>query len=123
MVIFALLRIPFDLSIFDVAEISLPLITQRDFHSRSTNCIFRYLRWCCCLTSDIKECTEVIQDTGVSFRTSDINDLKDKLQMLCEDSKIVVEYRTKAFDRAINDFNWDTVVEQTLEIYQKDTSL
>ena len=43
--------------------------------------------------------------------------------MLCEDSKIVVEYRTKAFDRAINDFNWDTVVEQTLEIYQKDTSL
>lgn len=77
----------------------------------------------CCLTSDIKECTEVIKDTGVSFRTSDVNDLKEKLQMLCDDSKIVVEYRTKAFNRAINAFNWDTVVDQTLELYKKEKYL
>ena len=72
----------------------------------------------CCLTSDIKECTEVIKDTGVSFRTSDVNDLKEKLQMLCEDPKIVGEYRTKAFSRSINDFNWDVVVDSTLELYK-----
>ena len=77
----------------------------------------------CCLTSDIKECTEVIKDTGVSFRTSNVKDLKEKLQMLCEDSKTVVEYRTKAFNRAINDFNWDTVVDQTLELYKKEKYL
>ena len=36
---------------------------------------------------------------------------------------MVVEYRTKAFNRAINDFNWDTVVDQTLEIYKKEKYL
>lgn len=73
----------------------------------------------CCLTSDIKECTEVTQDTGISFCTSDINDLKDKLQMLCDSPNIVEEYRTKAFNRAINEFNWGTVVDHTLELYKK----
>ncbi|MGL6108247.1 glycosyltransferase family 4 protein [Romboutsia sp.] len=73
----------------------------------------------CCLTSDIKECTEVIQDTGVSFSISNMNDLKNKLQMLCDSPETVDKYRIKAFNRAINEFNWDEVVDNTLKLYNK----
>ena len=73
----------------------------------------------CCLTSDIKECTEVIKDTGISFSTSDVNDLRDKLQMLCNSPQLVDKYRLKAFNRAINKYNWDTIVDSTLELYKK----
>lgn len=33
----------------------------------------------CCLTSDIAECVEVVNDKAVIFKKSDINDLREKL--------------------------------------------
>lgn len=38
----------------------------------------------CCLTSDIPECSEVVEDKALLFRKSDVSDLKEKLQNACD---------------------------------------
>lgn len=73
----------------------------------------------CCLTSDIDECTQVIEDKGVTFKKSDLNDLKNKLQELCKKKKIVEEYKKHAQNFILEKYNWDDVVDKTLKLYRK----
>ena len=72
----------------------------------------------CCLVSDISECTDVIEDHGVSFRKSDIKDLAEKLQDLCDHPEKVREYQDNAADYILRKYNWDDVVRQTIDLYQ-----
>lgn len=71
----------------------------------------------CCLVSNIPECAEVIENHGVMFKKSDVTDLKDKLQMLCDNQNIVKKYKTSASDYICNKYNWDEIVKKTLELY------
>lgn len=71
----------------------------------------------CCLVSDIPECTEVIEDKAMTFRHSDMNDLADKLQYLCDHPDAVNRYRAMAADFICSKYNWDEVVQKTLKIY------
>ena len=71
----------------------------------------------CCLTSDIPECTQVTEDHGVSFRKGDITDLREKLQMLCDDRNLVARYQIQAADYICRRFSWEQVTEQTLKLY------
>ena len=71
----------------------------------------------CCLVSDIAECTEVVEDKAVIFRKSDVEDLRKKLQMLCEDKKLIEKYKHEASEFICGKYNWDEVVERTLELY------
>lgn len=71
----------------------------------------------CCLVSDIAECTEVVEDQAVVFKKSDVNDLEAKLQMLCEDEKLVGRYKREAAGYICSKYNWDDVVGKTLELY------
>ncbi len=73
----------------------------------------------CCLTSDIPECATVIEDKGITFKKSDGKDLKNKLQELCTDEKKVKKYKNEAQDYILDKYNWDDVVEKTLELYKK----
>ena len=72
----------------------------------------------CCLVSDISECADVIEDHGVSFRKSDIKDLAEKLQDLCDHPEKVREYQDNAADYILRKYNWDDVVRQTIDLYQ-----
>ena len=72
----------------------------------------------CCLTSDIPECMEVCGDRAVSFKKSDVKDLRDKLQMLCDDPALVAKYREGAADYICGRYNWDKIVDETLEVYR-----
>ncbi|MCD7839390.1 MAG: glycosyltransferase family 4 protein [Erysipelotrichaceae bacterium] len=72
----------------------------------------------CCLTSDIDECAEVVEDKSVVFKKSNVDDLKNKLQILCEDNRIVNTYKEKASDFICNKYIWDEVVKKTLNLYQ-----
>lgn len=72
----------------------------------------------CCLVSDIPECTEVVEDRALTFRKGDVEDLKDKLQMLCDDGSMVQRYRQAAADYICGKYSWDEVVRQTLELYR-----
>ena len=71
----------------------------------------------CCLTSDIPECAEVIEDHGVTFPKSDVAALRDTLQALCDDPARVAEYKAKAADFICNKYSWSDVVDRTLALY------
>lgn len=73
----------------------------------------------CCLVSDIDECASVVEDRAITFRKSDVNDLRAKLQMICDDPKLVAGYKENAADYICGKYNWDKVTEETLELYQK----
>lgn len=72
----------------------------------------------CCLTSDIAECAEVVRDKAVTFRKGDIEDLREKLQMLCENVALVDSYKQAASDYICGRYNWDRVTEDTLRLYR-----
>ena len=72
----------------------------------------------CCLVSDISECTEVVEDKAATFAKSDVADLKEKLQCLCENKDIVLQYKDGAADFICGKYNWNEIVDKTLELYQ-----
>lgn len=71
----------------------------------------------CCLTSDIPECTQVTRDHGVTFRKSDTEDLREKLQMLCDRPELVEQYKKDAADYICAQYSWEQVTRQTLSLY------
>ena len=73
----------------------------------------------CCLTSDIAECAEVVEDKAVTFAKSNVDDLREKLQMLCDHPERREKYKGEAADFICQKYNWDDVVERTLELYKK----
>ena len=73
----------------------------------------------CCLVSDIEECASVVEDKAVIFRKSDVDDLRDKLQMICDDENLVTGYKANAADFICEKYNWDLVTEETLRLYEK----
>lgn len=72
----------------------------------------------CCLTSDIAECAEVVEDKAILFKKSDIDDLKEKLQYACDNPDTVKKLKELAADFICSKYNWDDVVEKTLKLYQ-----
>ncbi len=73
----------------------------------------------CCLTSDIPECASVVEGYGVTFSKGDAADLQKKLQILCDNPDEVAAFSAKSADFICNKYSWDTVTEQTLEIYKR----
>lgn len=73
----------------------------------------------CCVVSDIVECTEVVEDKAVIFKKSNVEDLRDKLQELCDNPEIVKSYALKSADFICKKYNWDDVVKHTLILYKK----
>lgn len=73
----------------------------------------------CCLVSDIEEHTEVVEDKALVFRKSDVEDLRKKLQFLCDRKDIVEKYKMKAADFICQKYSWDDVVKKTMMLYYK----
>ncbi len=73
----------------------------------------------CCITSDIPECTEVVGEYGISFKKGNVEDLRDKLQNICDNPEIAEHYKQIASDYVCGKYNWDNVVDETLRIYMK----
>ncbi len=74
----------------------------------------------CCLTSDIAECAEVVEDKAVTFSKGSIEDLRDKLQGLCDSPETVAGYKAGASRFICEKYSWDEIVGQTLALYKKD---
>ncbi len=72
----------------------------------------------CCLVSDICENTEVVEDKALVFAKSNVNDLRMKLEYMLQHPEIVEEYKQQSADFICGKYNWDDVVEQTLQIYK-----
>ena len=72
----------------------------------------------CCLVSDIDECTEVAEDKALIFKKSDVNDLKETLQEACVRPETVETLKRQTADFICNKYNWDEIVQKTLELYR-----
>ena len=73
----------------------------------------------CCLVSDIPENTEVIEECGLSFEKSNVDDLKQKLEYILENPEKVYRLQKNSIDFVCQKYNWDNVVEKTEFYYNK----
>lgn len=71
----------------------------------------------CCLTSNIKECSDVIADKGKTFLKSNVDDLTSKIQQLLADENLVKKYKKESQNYILEKYNWDDIVEKTLQLY------
>lgn len=74
----------------------------------------------CCLVSDIPENTEVVEDYAVSFRKGNVEDLKTKLEYLLENPDVTAKYKEKSSDFICRKYNWEDVVDKTIQVYSKE---
>lgn len=70
------------------------------------------------LCSDIPENTAVAEDKAVYFRKSDVADLAEKLQALCDDARRVQELREGVDEFILSKYSWQDVAESTCKLYQ-----
>ena len=73
----------------------------------------------CCVTSDIDECASVLEDKGVVFKKSNVQELTKVLQDLCDNRSKVNKYKSESQQFILNKYNWDDIVDKTLELYKK----
>ncbi len=68
-----------------------------------------------CLVSDIPENLQVIEDKGIVFKKSNINDLKEKLEDCLNEKHTKTEDEISNY--VLNKYNWDEVVKKTEKLY------
>lgn len=73
----------------------------------------------CCLVSDIPECTEVVEDKAIVFGKSNVDDLRDKLQEMCDNPTKVLKLKQYAADFICEKYNWDDIVKETMKLYEE----
>lgn len=71
----------------------------------------------CCLTSDIPECAEVVEGHAATFQHGSVESLRKELQELLENDDLVQRYKANAADYIVSKYNWDSVTDQTLNLY------
>lgn len=73
---------------------------------------------CCCVTSDIPECADVLAGNGVTFEKGSADSLRAALQGLlaCGDRGRVLGIAARA--HVEKTYNWDSVVERTCKLYR-----
>ena len=71
------------------------------------------------LCSDIPENTLVTEDKAVSFKKSSVEDLKEKLQTLCDDPALVSQMREGVSEWILKKYDWNDVAVSTANVYQK----
>lgn len=72
----------------------------------------------CCVTSDIPECADVLAGNGVTFEKGSVNSLRGALQGLLADDDRGRLLGAAAKIHVQKTYNWDSVVERTLELYR-----
>jgi len=73
----------------------------------------------CVLLSDIPENLEVAEGCSVSFRSQDVNDLREKLEALIRDPARVQSFESKARAHIQQHYSWDRVAAATEEVYRR----
>ena len=72
----------------------------------------------CCVVSDISECSEVVEDKAICFPKGDAEGLRETLQRLLDRPEEAARYKREAADFICQKYNWDDVVDRTLELYR-----
>ena len=72
----------------------------------------------CCVTSDIPECADVLAGNGVTFGRGSADSLRAALQDMLADGDRGRVLGAAAKAHVEKAYNWDSVVERTLELYR-----
>jgi glycosyltransferase involved in cell wall biosynthesis len=72
----------------------------------------------CCLSSDIPENREALEDFGYTFKNRDIDDLQSVLKELIESPEKVEAKKTAAMEHVRKEYSWDRVTDQMEELYR-----
>lgn len=72
----------------------------------------------CCVTSDIPECADVLAGNGMTFEKGSADSLRSVLQNLLADCDRAATLGVAAEVHVDKTYNWDSVVERTLELYK-----
>ena len=70
-----------------------------------------------CLTSDISENKEVVENMAITFKRSNVDDLKVQLEKCLKDNNRKNEEDIANF--VIKKFNWDESIDKVAELYRK----
>jgi glycosyltransferase involved in cell wall biosynthesis len=70
-----------------------------------------------CLVSDIPENIGIVNDYVYSFQSKNVTDLKCKLKLLST-MKINLAKKQKVRNEICEKYDWNTVTDKTLEVYQ-----
>ena len=71
------------------------------------------------LCSDIPENTLVTEDKAIHFKKSNVFDLTQKLQILCDDENKVEKIRIGVDDYILSKYNWNDVALATSNLYKR----
>ncbi len=74
---------------------------------------------CCCVTTNIPECREVIGDQGFLTDPDDETQLRITLQQLVDDPALVAETRRKTLEQIRKKCGWDEVTSRTEQLYRQ----
>ena len=72
---------------------------------------------CCCVTSDIPECADVLAGSGRTFKHGDVDDLLRVLAGLINAPEFAGDLGEAAKSHVLSTYDWDSVVERTLAVY------
>jgi len=73
----------------------------------------------CPLVSDIKENTDVIKDNGYSFKSKDVNDLREKLIFMIKNPKEIAKKAISSKKLVEAEYNWDEIAKRYYKMYQE----
>lgn len=71
----------------------------------------------CCLVSDIKENTEVVEENAAIFKKGNVADLREKLEHLLTHPEETANYKANSTDFICEKYNWEEVVGRTIRLY------
>lgn len=71
------------------------------------------------LCSDILENTSVAENRAIYFKKGSVEDLAEKLQMMCDDNELVEKVRDGVDEFILNKYRWQDVAEATCKLYKK----
>ena len=73
---------------------------------------------CCCVTSDIGECADVIDGCGITFPRGNVEALREALQDLCDHPEKAEAYRGRAREMVSSKYTWQEITAQTDALYR-----
>lgn len=73
---------------------------------------------CCCVTSDIPECADVLAGNGVTFEKGSAESLRTALRALLVDTGRASQLGAAVRAQVEKAYTWDSVVSRTLAVYE-----
>ena len=73
---------------------------------------------CCCVTSDIGECADVMDGCGFTFPRGNTEALRETLQNLCDHPEKAEAHREEARKVVSSKYTWEDITAKTDELYR-----